>query len=167
MCPRRFELPYAFDPLNRDGEPGADEGLSKSLETVENHVAALRLQIFLGKVVREWPDEITALSLRWSYETEGPTKAFRVIRCSFQGGVQEDHETFEEFIGFSAWTQNDLFMEKLDELFENGQRSFSREEVSGLAARTGTPQDWAAHREQGLEDKLTPTKSHQPGRPRM
>ena len=54
MCPRRFELPYAFDPLNRDGEPCPDEGLSKSLETVENYVAVLRIQIFLEKVVRDF-----------------------------------------------------------------------------------------------------------------
>lgn len=167
MCPRRFELPHAFEPLNSDGQATPEEGLVKSLEAVERHVAALRLQIFLGHVVREWPDEITAMALRWSYETDGPTKAFRIIRCSFVGGSREDQEAYEEFIGFSAWTQNDLFMEQLGELFEQGQRAFSKEDVRGLTARTGTPHDWAAHREQGLEDKLTATKAPQVGRPRM
>lgn len=167
MASRRFDLPGVFDPFHSGNNPSSSEDVSKSLDAVEEHVAALRLQIFLGKVLQEWPEDVTSMALGWAYETDGPNEAFRVIQCSFEGGEREENQSFEEFIGFSAWTQNQLFMEKLAKLFEDGKRSFSREETRRLVSQTGTPEDWAAHREHALEDKLLATAEPKSSRPRM
>lgn len=170
--PQPAPLPDAigFGQAEQGGEAFL-QALMKQADQVEAHLTGLRLQAFLHRALREWPEGDVRLRLRSEHQLEG-----QVHRRFLYGDIwdstgekklkrDDDEADFFGFLRFHACDRSEVFMDRLADLFTHGSRAFSRDEVAALIPTLTGPECWAAQHALDLDASLEPSGARP--RPRM